>query len=174
VAARNASPKLSVHAVVFDVDIAAKARIEKQVPAGVMIVVVDVDAVTIPVPIATPRQVVGSHHPVGIVIEDDATGARVKAARVDDHSHVIVTAKGVRAARADAILIIIPVGMGIVRIVPAFVLALVMAVAFFVPFAPSIFAVIAAIVTFASILPVLAKKNRCVQRCRESQENQSG
>jgi len=98
-----------VHAEVFDVDVAAEARIEQQIPAGVMIVVVDINAVAIPIPVTAAGQIVGSHNPVGIVVESDAARAGVKVTGGDVDLYVLVAAERVRAAGTDAVMLGVPI-----------------------------------------------------------------
>jgi hypothetical protein len=112
------------------VDGAAEPCVEEQIPAGVVVVIVDVDIVTIPIPIATVRYVVGGDNPVGPVVEDDVAGANIVTAKCVVFLYVFVAAVWIVAARPDAIVIVVPVGVvGIVRIVPAFVSSVVVAVA---------------------------------------------
>src|SRR2546428_11338755 len=96
-----------------------------------MIVVVDVDAIAIPFPIAAAVEVVGSHNPVRVIVEHDATGAVVDARGNEDVSHMSIAAVRIGAAGADAIMIVIPIAMviAVAMLVPAFVLAVIVAVA---------------------------------------------
>ena len=126
-------------------DGAAEPCVEEQVPAGVVVVIVDVDIVTIPIPIATVRHVVGGNDPVRAVVEDDVAGANIITAKCVVLLHVFVAAVWIVAARPDAIVIVVPVGVvGIVRIVPAFVSSVVVAVAITVT-----------IITAAIVVPVV-------------------
>jgi len=59
----------------FHVDVAAQAGIEEQVPAWMVIVVVDVDLVAIPLPTAAAVEIVRGNDPVGAVIEHDIARA---------------------------------------------------------------------------------------------------
>src|SRR2546427_12641358 len=94
-----------------------------------MIVVVDVDAIAIPFPIAAAVEVVGSHNPVRVIVEHDATGAVVDARGNEDVSHMSIAAVRIGAAGADAIMIVIPIAMviAVAMLVPAFVLAVIVA-----------------------------------------------
>ena len=94
-----------MHAEVFDVDVAAEAGVEEQVPARMMVVVVDVDLVAVPLPMAATVEIVGSHDPVRIVIQKEVASAVIKAARDEDFSHVLVAAVRIGAARADAFVV---------------------------------------------------------------------
>jgi hypothetical protein len=74
------------------VNIAAEARIEKHVPSGMEVVVIDIDAVAIPLPIAAARNVVRRDDPIGLVIENDVSRARIEAADDNDLTDVRITA----------------------------------------------------------------------------------
>src|SRR6266571_4561271 len=118
-----------VHAKIFDVDVAAQAGVEEQIPAGMVIVVVNVDAIAIPLPIAAVIEIVGRDDPGGIVVKNDTPGAIVNAASDKDFAYVAVPAVRIGAAGADASFVVIPVAvMRIVGIIPALVLAVVVAV----------------------------------------------
>src|SRR5229473_6392906 len=57
------APSLLMHAGVFHVNVATEPRVEEQVPTGVMVVIVNVDLILIPSPIAAAIDVVGGHNP---------------------------------------------------------------------------------------------------------------
>jgi hypothetical protein len=118
-----------VDAEILDVDVTAQTGIEEQIPAGMMIVVVNEDPIAVPIPIATVIEVVRSHDPVGIVEQYDAAGARVETAGNEGPADVFVAAVGIGMARADSIVLGIPVGMRVVGIVPAAMFAIVVMVA---------------------------------------------
>jgi hypothetical protein len=69
-----------VRAEVFDVDVPAQAGVEEQIPARVMVIVVDVNLIMVPLPIATAVEVVGGHDPIGIIVEGHAARAIVDVA----------------------------------------------------------------------------------------------
>jgi len=73
-----------LHAEELDVNGAAEARIEEYVPAGMVVIVIDGDAVAIPFPVAAARDVVGRDDPVGLVVENDVARARIEAADDND------------------------------------------------------------------------------------------
>src|SRR6266513_2376162 len=125
---RRWSPRILVHAGILDVDVASEASVEEQVPAGVMIVVVDIDAVAVPFPIAAAIEVVRGNHPVRIVIEHDAPSPEIHPPGDEFTSHVFVAAVRIRPPGPDTVVVGIPVRMRVVRIVPAFVLPVVVAV----------------------------------------------
>jgi hypothetical protein len=120
-----------LHAEELDVNGAAEVRIEEHVPAGVAIVVIDVDTVAIPFPVAAARNVLRRDDPIGLVVEDDVPCARIEATDDNDTTNVRVTAERVIVAGAKPLAIVIPiiVVVTVVMLVPAFVLAVVVAVA---------------------------------------------
>ena len=133
----------------FYVDGASEPCVEEQIPAGVVVVIVDVDIVTIPIPISTVRYVVGSDDPIGAVVEDDVARTNVVTAKNVVLFHVFVAAVRIVAARPDAIVIVVPVGgVGIVRIVPAFVSSVVV----FVAVAITVTSIITAAIVVAVVL----------------------
>ena len=100
-----------MHAEVFDVDVAAQPGIEKQIPAGVVVIVVDVDAVTLPLPFTATVQIVGGHDPVGIVAQKDVASPEVHTACDENFAHVTIAAVRIRAAGTDAIMVVIPIAV---------------------------------------------------------------
>jgi hypothetical protein len=169
------SPSL-VHAKILDVDIAAEAGIEEQIPAGVVVVVVNVNAIALPLPVATAVQVVGSNYPIGIVIEDYAACVVIDPAGDKVCPDVLVAAVRISTPRADAVVFGIPVGMGIMRIVPTLVIAIVVAVAVVVSvidagivfFRAFVLAVVVALIPVATIVAIL---RGCGNRQRPSQSD---
>src|SRR5262249_35602296 len=119
----------SATAVILHVDVAAQAGIEQYIPAGMMIVVVHVDFVAVPSPVAAARDIVVGDHPGGAVIQD-----HVARAVVDSYRHILLTNGGIpavriAASRFDASALGVPVAIvGIVGIIPAFVLAVIVAI----------------------------------------------
>jgi hypothetical protein len=109
--------------------VASETGIEEQVPAGVMIVVVYIDAVAVPFPIAAAIEVVGGNHPVRIVIEHDAPSPEIHSPGDEFTSHVLVAAVRIKPPGPDTVVVGIPVRVRVVRIVPAFVISVVMAFA---------------------------------------------
>jgi beta-lactamase class A len=152
-----------MHAEILDVNIAPEARVEEQVPSRMMVVIVNVNAIAIPYPVAAAIQVVGSHHPVGIVIEHHAPRGVIDAPRDVFAFHVRVVAVRIGMPWLDAVVIVIPAGMRVVRIIPAFVIAVVMVAAvnvrmFDLAFVLSIIVMIAVgvgVLFLAFVLPVI-------------------
>src|SRR6266702_3770024 len=84
------------------------------------VVIIDIDAVAIPFPVATARNVVGRDDPIGLVVENDVPRARIEAADDNDAPNVPVTAARIVVAGANALAIIV-----IAVLVPALVYAVV-------------------------------------------------
>jgi len=110
----------------LDVNGSAEPRIEEHVPARMAVVVVDIDAVAIPFPVTAARNVVRRDDPIGIVVEDHMTRARIEAANDNDLTNARVTAA--RMVVANASSIVIPI-VSVVVLVPAFLPAVVVAIA---------------------------------------------
>ena len=117
-----------LHAEELDVNGAAESRIEKHVPARMAVVVIDIDAVAIPFPVAAARNVVGRDDPIGIVVQNDMPRARIEAADNNDVTDIRVTAARIVVANAPAIIIPIVI-ITVVVLVPTFVPAVVVAIA---------------------------------------------
>ena len=159
----------------FYVDGAAEPCVEQQIPAGVVVVIVDVDIVTIPIPIATVRHVVGGDDPIRAVVEDDVAGTNIVTAKSVVLLHVFVAAMWIVAARPDAIVIVVPVGgVGIVRIVPAFVSSVVVAVAITVTIIITA-AIVAVVLSPAAVLAMVigrrSKRRTTGNEAHQAEEN---
>ena len=151
-----------MRAEIFDVDVAPEAGVEEQIPPGVMVVVVDIDLIAVPSPIAAAVEIVRSYDPIGIVVQEDVPSAVVNATRDENLSYVLVAAVGICAARADAIVIGIPfaIVIAVAMLVPAFVFAIVVAIAFIVTvFVPTfMLSVVMPIVTIAAVVAILRRR----------------
>ena len=90
------------HAQVFDVEVAARAGVEEQIPARMMVIVVDINLMVIPLPIATTVEIVRGHDQIGIIVEGHAARAIVDATGYEDLSHMFVAALGIGAAGMKA------------------------------------------------------------------------
>ena len=145
-------------AEILDVHVASQAGVEQQVPAGVMIVVVNIHAIAIPFPIAAALQVVRRNNPVRIVVEHDATCPEIHPPSDEITSHMLVAAVGIRTSGPDTIAVGVPVRMWVVRIVPTFVFPVVVAIA-----------VIALVFILAFMLPVIVFIVSVLRGCRNSQ-----
>jgi len=107
------------------VNVAAEARIEEQVPAGMAVVVIHLDAVAIQLPIAAAMSVVGRNHPIGLVVENDMSRARVEAANDNDFTDVWITAVLVPTFVFAVVVVVALVIIVIAVLVPALVFAVV-------------------------------------------------
>src|SRR5258708_23763323 len=124
-----------------------------------MVVVVDIDLIAIPLPVAATVEVVRGNYPVGAVVEDDIAGAVIDGARDENFPNVLVVTTGIVAARNDAVVLIVPaaiIGAGFLFF-PSFVLSVVMtfAVVVFVP--TFVLSIVVGLVTvvIAMIVPLL-------------------
>src|SRR5437879_2812620 len=93
-----------------------------------MIVVVDIHAIAVPCPIAAAIEVVIGNHPIRVVVEHHAARPVINAPGDKYFSHVFVASSRIGAAWLEAVMVGIPIGVGVVWIVPALVFAIVMAV----------------------------------------------
>src|SRR5262245_12539994 len=74
-------------------------------------------------------KIVGRDDPVGAVVKDDVAGANIETANDVVLFYLFIAAVWISAARLDAIVIVIPVGVvRVARIVPALVLSIVVAI----------------------------------------------
>src|SRR5258707_3283294 len=138
-----------------------------------MVVVVDVDLVPFPFPIAAAVEVIRGHYPVGIVVQDDAARAVIDSASDEDAAHVLVAAEGISAARTDALVVIVPIAMVLADLVllPPFVLAVVVALVVAV-LVPSFMLAIVVMVVTAVIAMLIAVLERNSQGQSASQKRQ--
>jgi hypothetical protein len=97
----------------FDVDVSAEAGVEKQVPARVMIVRIDEDAIAVPIPVAAARRIVGGDDPVGVVRQEDAASVNVES--VDDklRTDMFVMAVRIETAWTEMLMRIVVVDFNI-------------------------------------------------------------
>jgi len=149
-----------MYAKIFDVDVAAETGVEKQIPTGMVIVVIDVHSIVVPLPIAAAIEVVRSNYPTRIVVELNAASPEIHAPGNEVASHMLVTAVRIGPAWLNAIVIGVPVGVGIAAILPIPVIPVVVAVATIIPM-PVITAVFAFIVAVAAVTVVVAVLRRC-------------
>jgi hypothetical protein len=130
-----------------------------------MVVVVDIDLIAIPLPVAATVEVVRGNYPVGAVVEDDIAGAVIDGARDENFPNVLVVTTGIVAARNDAVVLIVPaaiIGAGFL-LFPAFVLAVVMTVAVVAVLVPSFVLAIVVVLVTAVIAMVIAVLGRSGQ-----------
>src|SRR5438445_2545310 len=123
-----------------------------------MIVVVNVDAIAFPFPIAAAIQVIGSNHPIRVVVEHDAPRPKIHTPRDKVSPHMLVSAIGIGMPRADAVMVVVPIAVvRVMRIVPALMPAVVVPVAAIVPVSVVAFvsAVAVLLATIATVIAVL-------------------
>lgn len=159
-------------------DVAAQAGIEEQIPAWMMVVVVDVDLVAIPLPIAAAVEIVGSHDPVGAIVENHVAGTVVDRAGDEHFFNVLVVAPRVVPVGDDAVMLVIPVAIILAGFLlfPAFVLAVVMAVVIaFVLFPAFVLSIVVMLVAVAMLVAILGGGGQCHgagQRAQRGAPNQ--
>ena len=160
-----------MQAEIFHVHVAPQARVEEQVPAGVMIVVVDVYAIAVPFPIATTIEVVGGYHPVRIVVQHHAPRPVIDPPCHKLRSHVIVAAIRIRPARSNAIVVGIPVAVvDVVRVIPALVFPIVVAIIAILVFLLTF--VLAIVMPVIAVAAVVAIPLRCCDRERSCESHE--
>ncbi len=150
---------------ILDVYVAAETRVKQEIPAGVMVVIVDEHAIVIPFPIAAAVQIIGSHYPVRIVVEHDAPRADLNPASDNLTSHVLVTAVRIGAAGANSVVIVVPIAIvgSVAMFVPAFVLTVVVTLAVIIAvFFPAF--VLPIVVVLVAILARGRQRERASQR----------
>src|SRR5215472_3431684 len=93
-----------------------------------VIVVVDINSVSAPIPVAAARSVITRNDPGGAVVKDDAARARLVSANDIDLAHVVIAAERVAMAGPNAVMVVVPPGvMRIMRVVPTSVPTVVVA-----------------------------------------------
>jgi len=119
------------------VDVLAEPRIEQHIPSRMDVIVVHLNVVPVPTPVATVIDVVRSYDPCGMIIEYHPPSVVVHRNEYEFLSVTLETPIGIIAARFDAIVVIIPVAVlvavVVVMFVPAEMTAAVMAFVLFVP-----------------------------------------
>ena len=100
----------------------------------VVIVVVHIDAIAFPFPVAAAVEVVIGHNPVRIVKQHHAPGAVVDPLGDEYFSHMSIPAVGIGASGADSIVVGIPLAIvaTVAVLVPALVFTVVVVIAFIV------------------------------------------
>src|SRR5260370_34586871 len=95
-----------------------------------MVVIVDVDLITVPLPIAAAIEIVGRDDPIRSVVKNHIARAVIDRARDKYFSDVLVVAAGIVSAGNDAVVLLIPAAIVVAcfLLFPAFVLTVVMAV----------------------------------------------
>src|SRR2546422_4290088 len=123
------SRPLPAHAEKLYVGITPQPGVVEQIPAGVGVVVVNVDVVPIPAPVTAIVDVVRSHNPRGAVHQHHAAGANVNRDGAERPAHVLIPAVRECAPGDDPFVVVIPVTMVVpIVLIPALVFSVVVAV----------------------------------------------
>src|SRR5229473_3689789 len=131
------SRPLPAHAEKLYVGVTPQPGVVEQIPAGVGVVVVNVDVVPVPAPVAAIVDVVRSHNPRGAIHQHHAAGANVNRDSPERPSHVLIPAVRESAPGDDPFVVVIPVTMVVpVVLIPAFVFSVVVAVISIAAFPP--------------------------------------
>jgi hypothetical protein len=134
-----------------------------------MIVVVDEYSISVPFPIAAAIHVVGCHHPIRVVVEHHVARPEIHPSRDEITSHVLVAAVRIGPPGPDTVVIGIPTAvMGVVWILPSFVIPVIMPVAIIAPMLVPAF-MLPAIVFIISATVVITVLPGCRDRQRSCQ-----
>lgn len=122
-----------------------------------VVVIVDVDLIAVPLPVAAAVEIVRGNYPIGAVVENHIAGAVVDGARDEYFPDVLVVAARIVFAWNDAVVLVIPTAVVVARFLlfPAFVLTVVMPVVALVLFLILVLAVVVMIVAIATVVAVL-------------------
>src|SRR5258708_24175652 len=95
------------------------------------VVVIHIDAVAVPFPIAAARNVVGRDDPIGLVVENNVPRARIEAADHNDVTNVRVSATRIVAPGTNVLAFVIPivVVLTVVVLLPDFLVSVLVPVA---------------------------------------------
>ena len=118
-------------------DVLTEPCVEQHIPSRMDVIVIHLDIVPVPTPVAAVINVVRCYDPCGMVIEYHAPSAIIHRHEHEFLSVALETPMGIIAARFDAITVVIPIpvliSILIVMFVPAKVAAAVMVFVLFVP-----------------------------------------
>jgi hypothetical protein len=149
----------------LNVDEAAQPRVEQQIPARMLIVVVNEYAVLSPAPVAAMRDIVRSYHPSGVIFQHDEP-----AVQINREGYIVVPDRDVTAMRVAApffnpLVVVIPVTM-IVPIATVIPIATLISVVVLTPLAsfavfPNAMLIIPILAAVVPVLPWLGMNERC-------------
>src|SRR5260370_35538914 len=133
-----------------------------------VVVVVDVDLVTIPFPIAAAVQVVGGDDPVGAIVKNHVARAVIDRTRDKYFSDMFVAAARIMATGNDAVVLVVPAAIIVAHFLlfPAFVLAVVVAVSLV---AVSVLVLALVFTVVVTIVAILARRCRAQSRGQREQ-----
>src|SRR5215472_15459911 len=101
---RGSFPKWLPDSRKFDVHGTSEPGVEEQIPARMVVVVVDVNFVSVPIPVAATWSVIVGYDPRGVVVKDDAAHAGFIGANDIDAAHMVVAAVGIAIAETNAVV----------------------------------------------------------------------
>src|SRR5713226_6088378 len=113
-----------------------------------MVVIVDVDLIAVPLPVAAAGKIVGRNDPIRAVVKNHTARAVVDRARDEYFLDVFVVAARIVFAGNDAVVLVVPSAIvgACFLLFPAFVLAVVVPVVALVLFLALVFAIVVMIV----------------------------
>ena len=158
-------------------NVSPEASVEEQIPSWMMIVVVDVDLVAIPLPVAATIEIIRSDNPVGTVVEDDIAPAVIDRARDEDLPDVLIVAARVLSPRDNAVMLMVPVAIvgAVLVFFPAPVLTVIVAiVAAVVLVSPVVLAIVVMFIAIAVVVAILGRRGQgesSGQRAQRSSQN---
>src|SRR5438445_10041185 len=129
-----------------------------------MVVVVDVDLVVVPLPVAATVEVVIGNYPARAIVEDHIARAVIDGARDEDLLNMFVVTVRIVAAGGDAVVLIVPAAIigASFLLFPTFVLAVVMtfAVVVFVPTFVLAIVMVLVTVVIATVIAILGRSGQ--------------
>jgi len=129
-----------------------------------MVIIVDVDRVVIPTPIAATVEIVRRDHPAGAIIKHHMTCAIVDGPNHEIFLDVLIVTVRIVAPRRYAVVFVVPISVIIASVLKVTFMTAVIVTVVVIPIAmlvPAVvFAVVVMIVAVAMIVPILG-------RCRE-------
>jgi hypothetical protein len=128
----------------------------------VVVVVIHVDLVAVPLPIAATVEVVRSNYPVGAIVENDIARAVIDGARDEDFLNMFVMAMGIVAPGFHAVVLMVPaaiIGTGFL-LFPALVFAVVVPLVVAAMLVPPIVLAIIVVLVAAMIAMLIAVLGR--------------
>ena len=121
-----------------------------------VIIIVDVDSVAIPTPIAAAIKIIGSHDPVRTIVEDNSTRAVIDGGGDEGFFDMLVAAMGIVTPRHDAVVLVVPVAVVVATVlVVTFVAAVVVAAVVVVAVVVAVVIISVAVLVPAIVLAVV-------------------
>ena len=142
-----------------------------------MVVVVDVDLVAVPLPVAATIEIIRSDNPVGTVVEDDIARAVIDRARDEDLPDVLIVAARVLSPRDNAVVLMVPVAIvgAVLVFFPAPMLTVIVAIVAAVVLAsPVVLSIVVMFIAIAVVVAILGRRGQgesSGQRAQRSSQN---